>query len=136
MAHSIHSPATHECSQHQSPVTIPTAHSSHKIPMITPPAHLNPGLNSTPASAFTRHSAITSAGIKRLTAITPSGTMMMSSRYPITGTGSGIKSIGLAAYAITASASALAYHGVFSCLSARYITATSRRRCLVFAFSL
>ena len=41
----------------------------------------------------------------------PAGTMTRSSRYPTTGMKSGIKSIGLSAYATTVAASTFAYHG-------------------------
>ena len=49
-----------------------------------------------------------------------------SSRYPRTGIGSGMRSIGLSAYATTHTAAALAYHGVRGSRAATYITSASR----------
>jgi len=66
-----------------------------------------------------RCSAITSAGISLITSSKPAGTIIRSSRYPITGMKSGIRSIGLNRYASTHAAKALAYHGTLGSLEAR-----------------
>ena len=55
-------------------------------------------------SAFSLRSAITSPGTSRTASNMPSGKRIASSRYPSTGMKSGIRSIGLRAYATTKAA--------------------------------
>ena len=69
--------------------------------------------------AVSRCSAITSTGISLITSSNPAGTIIRSSRYPMAGMKSGMRSIGLNRYASTHAAKALAYHGTLGSLDAR-----------------
>lgn len=68
------------------------------------------------SSAFTSHADNTSLGIIFNASIIPNGIMITSSKYPRTGMKSGIKSIGLNAYATTQAVNNLAYQGTLSSL--------------------
>src|SRR5215207_2153831 len=59
--------------------------------------------------ASSRHSARTWGGIIRTASATPSGMRIRSSRYPRTGIGSGMRSMGLKAYPTTTAAKTRAY---------------------------
>ncbi len=63
-----------------------------------------------------RHSARTVVGIILIASATPSGMMIRSSRCPRTGMGSGIRSMGLKAYATTTAAKARACQGALGSL--------------------
>ena len=76
--------------------------------------------------AFSRHSSMTSAGISLMTIHMPSGRSRRSSRYPTTGIKSGIRSMGLSAYAATSAPQILAYIGVRQSRDARYRAMLSR----------
>ena len=75
--------------------------------------------------AFSLHSSITSLGIIVTRRAVPAGAMIKSSRYPITGMKSGIKSIGLKTYPIMKTPKTFAYQGVFGCLEASQRAHTS-----------
>src|SRR5215212_2029288 len=66
--------------------------------------------------AFSRHSASTGGGIILIASATPSGMRIRSSKYPRTGTGSGMRSMGLKAYPTTTAAKTRAYQGTLGSL--------------------
>ena len=95
---------------------------SNKVTQIVPitPAATQFGFRSNAATlAASRCSAITSPGISLITRSNPAGTIIRSSRLPITGRKSGMRSIGLNKYASTHAAKALACHGTLGSLEAR-----------------
>jgi len=90
-----------------------SAAKSTQIPTITAAAIRLTGSPPVAAScALARHSARTSGGMSFIATTIPRGIRTRSSRYPNTGTKSGIRSIGLNAYATTQATSNFAYHGV------------------------
>ena len=69
--------------------------------------------------ARARHSAKTEGGTNLIAREIPNGIRIRSSREPITGMKSGIKSIGLRAYATMPATRSFAYHGVLGSRAAR-----------------
>ena len=68
------------------------------------------------AAAFSLHSFIIPRGIIFMAKYIPAGTIIRSSKYQRIGIKSGIKSIGLIAYPITAAINAFAYQGTLGSL--------------------
>src|ERR1700684_1360357 len=100
------------------PIQPSTAAAKIQIAMMTIAAILLRGR--CPASiALARFSVMTSVGINDTTSQMPSGTMIKSSKYPITGMKSGMRSIGDSAYPATAIARILAYQGTRGSRAAR-----------------
>src|SRR5689334_22586750 len=77
-------------------------------------------------SASALNSFIKPGGISRTVSRIPAGTITISSRYPSTGTKSGIRSMGLNAYAATAAATSLAYQGTRGSRAAIHTAMASR----------
>src|SRR5215204_16156 len=97
--------------------TILTASTARAIQTITitTAATLFTGL-SLASRAFSRHSARTWGGIIFIASATPSGMRIRSSRYPRTGTTSGMRSMGLKAYPTTTAAKTRAYQDTLGSL--------------------
>src|SRR5262245_53239604 len=114
----------------ESHTTPSTAQHSHRTTIIAPATQLTGFPFWRVSCARARHSTKTAGGTNRIAQVIPKGSSTRSSRYPSTGTKSGIRSMGLQAYATMPTTSSFAYHGVLGSRAARYraqISALRRR---------
>ena len=114
----------------ESHTTPSTAQHSHRTTIIAPATQLTGFPFWRVSCARARHSTKTVGGTNRIAKAIPKGSSTRSSRYPSTGTKSGIRSMGLQAYATMPATSSFAYHGVLGSRAARYraqISALRRR---------